>query len=86
MIVASTPSQVGEILLSARRAKGLTQSEAATFIGVGQPRLSLLETSATGSISLDQLLALFALYGLELQVHPRGGSPEQNKAADWPEW
>lgn len=86
MIVASMPSQVGEILLSARKAKGLTQAEAAAYIGVGQPRLSLLETSATASISLDQLLALFALYGLELQVHPRGGNPAPSKAADWPEW
>ncbi|MGN6233587.1 MAG: XRE family transcriptional regulator [Trinickia sp.] len=86
MIIVSTPSQLGEILLSARRAKGLTQAEAAAYLGVGQPRLSLLETTATASLSLDQMLSLFALYDLELQVQPRGGRPSQADADYEPEW
>lgn len=86
MIIVSTPLQVGEILLSARKAQGLTQAEAAAYLNIGQPRLSLLETTATGSISLDQMLALFALYGLELQVQPRGAPPSQGEANYEPEW
>ncbi|WP_374192462.1 XRE family transcriptional regulator [Trinickia acidisoli] len=64
----------------------MTQAEAAAYLGVGQPRLSLLETTATDSLSLDQMLALFALYGLELQVHPRDARSHQGAADDQPEW
>nr|WP_277625442.1 helix-turn-helix transcriptional regulator [Burkholderia stabilis] len=64
---------MGEILSSARQAKGLTQAEAAARIGVGQSRLSLLETTRTESLSLSQLLELTALYGLELSIGTKGG-------------
>lgn len=73
-LVVSTPAQLAEILSSARKAKGLTQAEAAARIGVGQPRLSLLETTATATITLDQMLALTALYGLELCMQSKGGN------------
>ena len=62
-IIVNTPAQLGEILSSARQAKGLTQA-AAMRIGVGQSRLSLLESTRTESLSLSQLLELTALYGL----------------------
>lgn len=87
MIKVTTPAQVAQILLSARKAKGMTQAEAATYAGVGQPRLSLLETTATGSISLDQMLALFAIYGLELFVQPRSAPSPSGGASSLPsEW
>lgn len=83
-IIVHTPAGLGEILQSARKASGMTQDQAAARIGIGQPRLSTLETAGTASISLDQMLALLALYGLELCVQSRGmadpGSAEQ------PEW
>ncbi|MGI2228739.1 helix-turn-helix domain-containing protein, partial [Burkholderia vietnamiensis] len=55
-LIVNTPAQLGEILSSARQAKGLTQAEAAARIGVGQSRLSSLETIRTESLSLKQLL------------------------------
>jgi HTH-type transcriptional regulator / antitoxin HipB len=83
-IIVHTPTGLAEILQSARKASGMTQAQAAERIGIGQPRLSALETTGTASISLDQMLALLALYGLELCVQSRGtavpGSAEQ------PEW
>jgi HTH-type transcriptional regulator / antitoxin HipB len=83
-ILVHTPAGLAEILQSARKASGMTQAQAAERIGIGQPRLSALETTGTASISLDQMLALLALYGLELSVQSRGtavpGSAEQ------PEW
>ncbi|HDR9481140.1 TPA: helix-turn-helix transcriptional regulator [Burkholderia aenigmatica] len=69
--IANTPAQLGEILSSARQAKGLTQAEAAVRIGVGQPRISSLESTRTESLSLSQLLELTALYGLELCIRTK---------------
>ncbi|RQR80923.1 MULTISPECIES: helix-turn-helix transcriptional regulator [unclassified Burkholderia] len=71
--IVNTPAQLGEMLSSARQAKGLTQAEAAARIGVGQSRLSSLETTRTASLSLSQLLELTALYGLELSVRTKDG-------------
>jgi len=71
--IVNTPAQLGEILSSARQAKGLTQAEAATRIGVGQSRLSLLESTRTESLSLSQLLELTALYGLEFCIRTKDG-------------
>ncbi len=77
-VIVNTPAQLGEILSSARQAKGMTQAEAAARIGIGQPRLSLLETTRTASLSLSQLLALTALYGLELDIRAK----DERRAAD----
>lgn len=71
--IVNTPAQLGEILSSARQAKGLTQAEAAVRIGVGQPRISSLESTRTESLSLSQLLELTALYGLELCIRTKDG-------------
>ncbi|AWV03757.1 MULTISPECIES: helix-turn-helix domain-containing protein [Burkholderia] len=79
--IVNTPAQLGEILSSARQAKGLTQAEAAVRIGVGQSRLSLLETTRTESLSLSQLLELTALYGLELSIRTKDG--RDSAAAEW---
>jgi HTH-type transcriptional regulator/antitoxin HipB len=85
-IIVKTPAQMAEVLMSARKTKGLTQAEAARWLGTGQPRLSSLETVATGGISLDQLLALFALYGLELSVQSHGAEPSGTSSAEDLEW
>jgi len=82
--IVQTPAGLGEILQSARKASGLTQAQAAARIGIGQPRLSALETTGTASISLDQMLALLALYDLELCVQTRGTAA--SGGAEQPEW
>ena len=71
--IVNTPTQLGEILSSARQENGLTQAEAAARIGVGQSRLSSLESMRTESLSLRQLLELTALYGLELSIRTKDG-------------
>ncbi len=77
-LIVNTPAQLAEILSSARQAKGLTQTEAAARIGVGQSRLSSLESTRTESLSLRQLLELTALYGLELSIRTK----DERDAAD----
>lgn len=83
-IIVPTPAALGEILQSARKTSGMTQAQVAARIGIGQPRLSALETTGTASLSLDQMLALFALYGLELCVQSRDAAAPGE--AGQPEW
>ncbi|ALS61916.1 helix-turn-helix domain-containing protein [Pandoraea norimbergensis] len=68
--LVTSPTQLGEILRSARRAAGLTQSEAAARLGLSQSRLSALELDPK-IISVEQLLALMGLYRLDLVVESR---------------
>jgi HTH-type transcriptional regulator/antitoxin HipB len=75
---------MGEILAAGRRRAGLTQAEAAVRIGVSQSRISALEGSS-GTLTLNQLLALFGAYGLQLQVENRDASAE-TPPAPAPEW
>jgi HTH-type transcriptional regulator/antitoxin HipB len=82
-IAIRTPTQLAQVLLSARKALGITQSEAAAQIGVQQPRLSALETTSTASLSLKQMLVLFSLYRLELRVQSRDAD---DPAQTQPEW
>lgn len=85
-IIVHTPTGLAEILQSARKACGMTQAQAATSLGIGQPRLSALETTGTASISLSQMLALFALYELELCVQSRDQGELNEAREDQPEW
>ncbi|WER48409.1 helix-turn-helix transcriptional regulator [Cupriavidus sp. WKF15] len=81
MQVLSTPSQLGQVLRSARRAKKLTQGQAATRLGLSQSRLSALELEPE-AISAEQLLALVSLYGLELLIQSKGPAPTSEET-EW---
>jgi HTH-type transcriptional regulator/antitoxin HipB len=63
-------SQLGRILRSARRARKLSQAEAASRIGLSQSRLSAMEIDPK-SVTVEQLLMLGALYGLDLVVQSK---------------
>lgn len=75
----SNPTQLGHLLMSARRRKKLTQAEAARHAGISQSRLSVLETNPS-AMTVTQLLALSALYGLRVTVE------DQAAAASTAEW
>ena len=63
----SNPVHLGHLLTSARRRKGFTQARAAAHVGISQSRLSVLE-SDPGVITVAQLMALTALYGLRIAL------------------
>ena len=77
----SNPGQLGHLLLTARKRIGLTQTAAAAHVGVSQSRLSVLESDPSG-ISLSQLMALAALYGLRIAVDDQPLAQEPTKA-EW---
>ncbi|MBP0594961.1 helix-turn-helix transcriptional regulator [Paraburkholderia sp. LEh10] len=76
------PHQLGQILRTARRAKGLSQAQAASRVGLSQSRLSAMELDP-GSVTSEQLFALLAMYGLELSVQTRPASTATPSPEDW---
>jgi HTH-type transcriptional regulator/antitoxin HipB len=77
--VLAVPAQLGPLLKGARRAAALSQNQLAGRLGISQSRMSHMELNP-GSISLAQLLAIFAALDLEVMVGPRsatGGSGAQ---------
>jgi HTH-type transcriptional regulator / antitoxin HipB len=76
-----TSMQLGRLLQSARKAKKLSQAAVGARLGLSQKRISALELSP-GNISVDQLLALSSVLGLELQIQQKG-SPSAASKAEW---
>ncbi len=70
----TTPTQVAEILRGRRKSRGLSQVELARKLGLSQARLSVLEADPSG-LSVERLLLLAKLLGLELVLQDRGDEP-----------
>ncbi|RST50019.1 helix-turn-helix domain-containing protein [Variovorax sp. MHTC-1] len=68
--VLSVPSQLGPLIKSARKDAGLSQEKLAKRLGISQSRMSHMELNP-GSVSLEQLLAIFGVLGLEVMVGTR---------------
>lgn len=75
-----TAASLGRILQSARKSKGLNQTQLAARVGVSQARMSALEREP-GTISVDQLLAICSSLGLQLSIGPRDTSAAPT--TDW---
>lgn len=88
-----TATQLGQMLRTARKQRGLTQAEVGARLGLSQNRVSHLEGHAD-ELSVKQLLTWCAVVGLELSLAKRlamapetGGSQTQGSAATTPpEW
>ena len=76
-----TPCQLGQILLSARKEKRLTQADFAARMGLSQSRISQIEANPE-HMTAQQLLTATSILGLELSLHLRPQA--QTPAAD--EW
>ena len=79
-----TASQLCVVLRSARKARKLTQAELAERLGLSQRRVSELEREP-GTLSVHQLLAMFAQLGLQLSMQARdmGSSITPPSIGDW---
>ena len=75
----TTPGQVADILRQRRRSRGLSQTDIAFKLGLSQARVSAIE-SMPASLTLDRLIALANLLGLEVVLRDR--SPKRS-AAGW---
>jgi HTH-type transcriptional regulator/antitoxin HipB len=68
-----TSRNLGWMLQSVRKSKGLTQAHLASRVGVGQSRISHLEQHPE-ELSVQQLLAWCSALNLELSIGPKGAS------------
>jgi HTH-type transcriptional regulator / antitoxin HipB len=80
-VLLTTP-QLGQTLLAARKARGMSQAALASRLGLSQPRVSFLEQNA-GDLSVEQLLAWCAILGLELSIGSRTDESAQRTPAGW---
>ncbi len=78
----TTTLQLGRLLSSARKAKGLSQSDLAAKVGVGQSRVSHLEQHAE-EMSVAQLMAWCAALGLEVSIGQRDASAASSSTSVW---
>jgi HTH-type transcriptional regulator / antitoxin HipB len=76
----TTATQLGALLAGQRKKLDLTQSAVAKRLGVGQNRLSQLEAKP-GTMTVEQLLALLNMLGLEAHVTERA-TPAKSKV-EW---
>lgn len=77
--ILSIPSQLGLVLRAARKGAQLSQKQLAAKLGLSQNRVSELEADP-GAMRVEQLFAVMAVLGLELQVQARGGEPVADSA------
>jgi len=62
-----TAMQLGRVLQSARKARGLSQAAVGARLDLSQKRISAMEREP-GSITVEQLLKLCSVLGLELTI------------------
>ena len=69
----NTATQIGATLTGRRKHLKLSQTEVANRLGLSQNRLSELEANPE-TLTVEQLLALLNVLGLEIAVGERTGS------------
>ena len=83
-----TPTQMGQILKTARKTSQLSQTELGSRVGLSQSRISAFEQQPE-NIGLGQLLSVLNALGLELSVQARQTTAPQvlqARDSDAPEW
>jgi HTH-type transcriptional regulator / antitoxin HipB len=74
----STSNQTGQVFAARRKALKLSQKVVAARLGISQNRLSILEADPS-RLTLDRLISLASILGLELVLQDKGGSPTQGE-------
>jgi HTH-type transcriptional regulator/antitoxin HipB len=78
-----TTMQLGHVLQSARKARKLSQAAVGARLDLSQKRISAMELDPSG-ISVEQLLKLCAVLGLELSIGRKGAATAAaDTAVEW---
>jgi HTH-type transcriptional regulator/antitoxin HipB len=82
-LIITNPGQMAEILRARRKARGVSQQELATKLGISQSRLSALE-AGTSALTLERLITLANVLGLQLVLQDKLEKPAKaGSRADW---
>ncbi len=76
-----TAPQLGQLLVSTRKRRKLTQTAVAIRVGLSQNRITHLENHP-GEISFKQLLSWCSILELDLRLGEKDRSPS-NTSAEW---
>lgn len=79
--ILTQSSQVGRIIAGRRKASKISQSRLAAKLSISQNRLSELEDTP-GKLTLDRLLAIANLLGLELVIKEKT-TADDPPATEW---
>lgn len=74
IMLVNTSGQLGPILRSLRKQKGLSQTEMGQRMGLSQERISAIERKPE-AISVDQLLSVLMVLGAEIIVQRKEDAP-----------
>ena len=78
MNYVSNANQVGRIVAARRRILRLSQHDLARQLNISQNRLSELESNPE-KMTLDRLLALLSILGLEMNICDKRSEPASSK-------
>ena len=83
LLTAQTPAQLRAHLKALRKASGLTQTQLARRLGIGQARMADIEKHPE-LVSAAQLLNVFAALGVEVLLRRKPVSPGRTTpTGDW---
>lgn len=74
----STSNQTGQVFAARRKALRLSQKVVAARLGISQNRMSVLEADPS-RLTLDRLISLASILGLELVLQDKGRSPTRSE-------
>ncbi|MBC7983192.1 MAG: helix-turn-helix domain-containing protein [Candidatus Obscuribacterales bacterium] len=78
----NSPTQIGKILVSRRKALGISQATLAAKLAMSQQRLSELETQS-GSLTVERLTAWLTLLNLDLGIGERSSKAKAYSKVEW---
>lgn len=78
-------TQLQQAIVARRKRLKLSQADVAATLGMSQPRYSQVETDPS-TLSVDRLLSLTALLGIELHIGLKEEHPKPAIGAKGPRW
>ena len=79
---AINAKSLGIILKSARKSKGLNQTEAGRLVGIDQTTISKIERGESNA-RIDTLFRILAALEMDLIVKPRERTSDMNEGDTW---
>ena len=84
-LLLQTPEQLSLHLKALRKARGLTQTQIAARIGIGQSRYAFIEQHPLRA-STGQILELLAALDVDLLMRPRDSRPKRRAVRAGEDW
>ncbi len=81
-LVLQTPAQLSAHLRSFRKARGLTQAELGSLVGLGQTRIAKIERDPT-LVGLGQLMKLLSALRVRVLLEPLAEGTSRGTSSNW---